>query len=77
MFIRFFINFILFGLLFYLISVFFPDTFHTLVSWVSSLYEFLKGIVLEVVQKFHGMKAPVPDGGTAAPKAMLMFLLMR
>jgi len=38
---RFLFNFILFGLLFYVIWKFFPEAFTQLVSWVEALYNIL------------------------------------
>jgi len=38
--IRFLINFILFGALFYLIWHFFPDAFTTLVSWIKIIIDY-------------------------------------
>lgn len=38
---RFIFNFILFGLLFFVIYKFFPDAFSTLVVWVGNVYDTL------------------------------------
>lgn len=51
---RFILNFIFFGLLFYLIYLFFPDAFNTLVSWANNTYDFLRDIVLKISEKFKG-----------------------
>ncbi len=48
---RFLFNVILFGLLFYIIHRFLPDTFNTLVSWVDQLYDFLANIATWLVQR--------------------------
>jgi hypothetical protein len=48
---RFIFNFIFFGLLFFLIYIFLPETFATLVSWVNSLYEVLRDAVLWIIDK--------------------------
>lgn len=53
---RFITNFVLFGLLFYLIHLFFPDAFNTLVSWVGSIYEFLHDLVLNVIDRIKGIQ---------------------
>lgn len=50
---RFIFNFFFFGLLFYLIYLFFPDAFHTLVSWVNEVYLFFKDLVNQGVDKYH------------------------
>lgn len=69
---RFILNFFLFGFLFYLIYVFFPDAFNTLVSWANHVYEFIKTYAVELMQKFNSH----PSTGTGeAPKALLFFLM--
>lgn len=50
---RFIINFFFFGILFYLIYLFFPETFVTLVSWADKTYEFLKDLFLGVSNRFY------------------------
>jgi len=72
---RFIINFFLFGFIFYLISVFFPDAFHTLVSWAEHVYVFLKGWWMELMHRYGTVKPP--EGGEAAPKALLFLLTGR
>lgn len=39
---RFILSFFFFGFLFFLIWVFFPEAFYTLVSWAQAVYDFLK-----------------------------------
>ena len=39
---RFIFNFFFFGLLFYLIYLFFPDAFHTLVDWAQAAFDYLR-----------------------------------
>ena len=41
---RFLFNFIFFGLIFYVISKFFPDAFSQLINWAEVLYDFLVSI---------------------------------
>lgn len=53
---RFIFNFIFFGILFYLIFLFFPEVFKTLVSWAEHTYTFLKSIVDQLVGKVEDMK---------------------
>lgn len=48
---RFILNFIFFGILFYLIYLYFPDAFHTLVSWVAKVFDFIKETGMWVVEK--------------------------
>lgn len=45
---RFIINFFFYGLLFFLIYLFFPEAFHTLVSWANDTYVFLRDLFLSV-----------------------------
>lgn len=58
---RFILNFVLFGLLFYLIYLFFPEAFTTLVSWVNKTYEFLRDIFTSLsarINEWRGKPAP-------------------
>lgn len=48
---RFILNFIFFGVLFYAIYVAFPDAFHTLVGWADKIYEFLRTLALQLLSK--------------------------
>ncbi len=50
---RFFVNFILFGILFYLIWRFFPEAFDTLVSWAGAGYEFIKSLISTSLEKMQ------------------------
>jgi len=54
---RFIINFIFFGILFYIIYLFFPDAFQTLVGWANQTYEFIKDIVLQITDKARSKEA--------------------
>ena len=51
---RFIFNFFFFGLLFYIIYLFFPDAFHTLVSMADKSYEFLRDLFQGLVEKIQG-----------------------
>ena len=51
---RFILNFFFFGLLFYLIYLFFPEAFHTLVSWADRTVEFLKEVGMRISDWFYG-----------------------
>lgn len=53
---RFIFNFFLFGILFYLIYLFFPDAFQTLVSWAHQVYEFFKDVFMQLSGKVHSMR---------------------
>ncbi|MCB1113067.1 MAG: hypothetical protein H7A37_10805 [Chlamydiales bacterium] len=56
--VKFIVNFVFFGLLFYAIYIFFPDAFEKLVSWVSALYNFLVDLVQSIVEKVSEMTKP-------------------
>ncbi len=43
---RFIFNFFFYGILFYLIWRFLPETFDTLVAWMNSIYVVLQDVVL-------------------------------
>lgn len=70
---RFILNFIFFGVLFYAIYVAFPDAFHTLVSWADKIYEFLRVILLQLLEKAQQLthlSSPAP----AAPEHALFLI---
>jgi len=48
---RFILNFIFFGILFFLIWHYFPEFFQTLVSWAESAFNFVRELVTWVMQK--------------------------
>lgn len=52
---RFIANFILFGIIFYLISVYFPEPFKTLVSWADVIVNFVKESFQMLMEKFGTM----------------------
>jgi hypothetical protein len=68
--IRFILNFILFGILFYLIYHFFPDAFQILVTWAEHLYEFLKDLAMQLYSKLSSVvkQAPSAPAAPAAPQ---------
>lgn len=53
---QFIFNFIFFGILFYLIYLFFPEAFSTLVSWVNHIYEFLRDLVMQLIARFQAWR---------------------
>jgi len=59
---RFVINFIVFGFLFYVLWRFAPDLFQTLVSWVDAAFESLKELVMWGMEKFRGAPETPPAG---------------
>jgi hypothetical protein len=64
---RFILNFFFFGLLFYLIYLFFPDAFSTLVSWANSAYQYLRDLFVQVTGRERVIENPHPE----APAALL------
>jgi hypothetical protein len=55
---KFIFNFIFFGVLFYLISVYFPEPFHTLVSWADSFVSFVKDMFHLLMEKIGNQSPP-------------------
>ncbi len=53
---RFIFNFVFFGLLFFLIYRFLPDTFETLVSWADKIFDILRDLVMMAVEKVNALK---------------------
>jgi hypothetical protein len=50
---RFILNFLIFGILFYLIYISFPETFYTLVSWADKFTQFVKEIYTHLAERFQ------------------------
>ena len=48
---RFIWNFFFFGILFYLIWIFFPDAFMTLVGWADHVVAFFRDLIMGVYNK--------------------------
>lgn len=67
---RFLWNFFFFGILFYLIWVFFPDAFLTLVNWANHVVAFFKELILGISEK---VRHDLPAHQTPA-QAWLIFL---
>lgn len=55
---RFIFNFIFFGILFYLIAIYFPEPFHTLVSWADAIVSFVKETFNAIMDKIAAMRTP-------------------
>jgi hypothetical protein len=72
---RFIANFILFGILFYLIYLFFPDAFFTLVSWANATYAFLRNLGIQLVERFQAWRegGASPNAPTHAQTMMLIY----
>ena len=67
---RFILNFFFFGLLFYLIYLFFPDAFHTLVSWADKAYELIRELIVGISEKIRGSR-------DHADKALMAFMTFK
>lgn len=57
---RFIFNFIFFGVLFYLIWYFFPDTFNTLVTWTGEAITAVTEWIKVLIAKFQGSSTVAP-----------------
>ncbi len=74
---RFIFYFIFFGLLFYVIFLYFPEAFQTLVSWAAKVYTFLHDLVVGIVDKINSTVASpksTPPAGPETPKEIGRFL---
>lgn len=61
---RFILNFIFFGLLFYLLWLYFPDAFQKLFSWAQTVVDY----VVKLVQSlFHSTKEAVTTSPPPSP----------
>jgi hypothetical protein len=69
---RFILNFILFGVLFYAIYLAFPDAFFKMVGWAQSIYEFLRDIFLQMSDKFQEWRG---RRGESPPPTQAWFLI--
>lgn len=59
---RFILNFFFFGLLFYIIWLYFPEAFTTLVHWAAQVVDFFKDL-------FHSVSDRIPRDHPQAPVA--------
>lgn len=59
--IRFILNFIFFGVLFYAIAHFFPDAFQKLVSWAESIYQFFVDLSYRMTDWLNHNTKPTPS----------------
>ncbi len=53
---KFLFNFVFFGVLFYVIYLFFPDAFRILVSWADSAYQLIRDLGLMVYKKVQELR---------------------
>jgi hypothetical protein len=68
---RFILNFFFYGLLFFLIYLFFPEAFNTLVSWANETYIFLR----DFIQKAIGTVKETKKDDLPAPQQAMILLL--
>lgn len=57
--IRFLVNLVLFGLLFFGIYKFFPEMFQTLVVWIAFLFDFFAAVLVWLYEKMQAIIAAV------------------
>jgi hypothetical protein len=72
---RFILNFIFYGVLFYLIYLAFPDAFFTMVSWAQAVAEFMKDLYMHLAEKVHDWRQT--PGSHASQRALLFFSMSR
>ena len=74
---RFILNFIFFGVLFYAIHTLFPDTFSTMVGWADKIYEFMRDLLLQLFGKIQDIRESSGESHAAATQpahgALLLF----
>lgn len=68
---RFIWNFFFFGILFYLIWMFFPDAFMTLVGWANHVVEFFRELFTSGWEKFQH-NVPAPSKETPASSMLIL-----
>jgi hypothetical protein len=73
---RFIFYFFFFGLLFYVIWLYFPEAFQTLVSWAGKVYTFLHDLVVNLIEKINSMTSTskTPPVNPETPKQIAHFL---
>lgn len=74
---RFILNFFFFGLLFYLIWMFFPDAFMTLVGWANHVVIFFRDLIMGITDKVNTHMTPAPAPAPATALLLFSFLIGR
>lgn len=69
---RFILGFIFFGLLFYAIWYFFPETFQTLATWAGNVFGFFKSLFQGLSDKFNTTKEETPPVKETTQAALLL-----
>lgn len=72
---RFILYFFLYGILFYAIWFFYPEGFTKLVSWAGNVFEFIRGIVAQIIEKITQNSTTTTPAAPAA--SYLLGLLVR
>lgn len=75
--VRFVFNFIFFGILFYAIWLFFPDAFHTLVSWAGNVYTFLVDCAVAIIDWISDLTKPSGASENGAGAILPLLILPR
>lgn len=70
---RFILNFFFFGLLFYLIWMFFPEAFMTLVNWANHVVLFFRDLFMGISDKVQHHTNPATPVEPAAAFLMSLF----
>ena len=76
---RFILNFIFFGVLFYLIYLAFPDAFFTMVSWADKVAQFIHDLYMQLADKVHDWRTQRSDRSDHSgppPEQAILFLSM-
>jgi hypothetical protein len=60
---RFIFNFIFFGILFYILWLYFPETFVALTTWAAKVVDFIRNLFTGVGDRFRTPEAPAPEKG--------------
>lgn len=69
---RFILNFILFGVLFYAIYLAFPDAFFTMVGWANNIYELLKDLFMQLSDKLQEYRGSKTESQTPPQQALFL-----
>lgn len=74
---KFILNFIFFGILFYIIWLYFPDAFKTLVDWASNTVAFFKGLIQTALEKVNETHIPPPTPPPPTPTSLIPLFFFR
>lgn len=74
---RFILNFFFFGLLFYLIWLFFPEAFNTLVSWANYVVNFFKDLITGISERVQHHGSHPSEQPTPANALLLLLSMFR